>query len=581
MKRVICKLAILLGLAGSPTVVSTLHSMESLLGDHGISDERWLIGILGQLIADDENKKNTINRIIQAQNVNIWALRENCKKLLEIEGAWRRLYNSWYLEKSSPYADKRAAAQIAFDIYKYYERKGRPSVLEQVLQQNHQKINEICRRLDQIREQFEAVDEKMKQVERSLVIKNIPIHLKDNWKLTLLNETNKEIHRILSQCFIYIDKSKLPPEMLPFLRNCCGFKEGDKLMIFCPKKAINNLALPERVRRLMEEATEEEVAGYIDGFWVNGEQVRRDPIGPTESLRRLIEAEDLFSFDPEVFSKVKNRITKTLRNRIQKPYWRDYTIYLQAILEAPSPRLQKIVWLAKGCTAASYMPTYQEFVVCNMEGEGAASMHFGESKVFIPARDKAEVSSTTQQITMEKEDVDEHELGHLRDPFEQLCVVSEVIKEFRGDRTMDSAAKPTYIMQYDDSCCPEDEWPSYAREDAEKARSATDGEYLSDKVPFYVWHNSQEFWQSMGLYVIEPNGTTEEEEESDNGARYFCVNPYCDNISFLQQGKPVRDQYMRKGELPAKVGWRKSENRRDYVNFLAGLQEVNYRILKY
>lgn len=585
MKRVICKLAILLGLAGSPTVLSTLHAMETPLNEHGVPDERWLLGVLDQLIADDEDKENTISRIIRAQNVDVLALRETLresykyKKLLEIEGTWRRYHNSWYFEEPSPYADERAAAQISIKMNEYYERQGRPDVLAQVLQQNHQKITEICKRLDQIHEQFEAVKEKMKQAERSLEIKNIPTHLKDNWKLTLLNETNKEIHRILSQCFIYIDQSKLPPKMLPFLRNCCGFKEGDKLMIFCPKKAINNLASPEQVRRLMEEATEEEVAGYIDDFWVNGEQVRRDPIVPTESLRLLVEKEDLYPFDPKDFSKVKNRIAKTLKNRIQKSYWRDYTIFLQAILEAPTPRLQKIVWLTKGCATASYMPTYGEFVVCGREREGAAGVHFGESKVLAAARDKAEVSSTTQQITMEEEDIDEHELGHLRDPFQQLCVISELIKEFRGDRTMDFAVKPTYVMQYDDSCCPENEWPSHAREDAEKARSATDSKYLSDKVPVYVWENSQEFWQSMGLYAIEFNGITGEEEESDNETRYFCVNPYCDNISFQQQGKPIRDQYMRKGELPARVEWQKPESLEDYKNFLMGVQEVNRTIL--
>lgn len=378
MKRVICKLAILLGLGGSPTVLSTLHATETLLDDHGISDERWFRSILQSVLPDDEveeilmaeraEERRISRRVFEEKDRKISEIRKDYTQLIQkyassggvdesgIETS-RALHDDWW-EISQDILRILGEVNASIEEHVHKEFGFIPKSRWQdvwMLRSNlsnkfYQELSEsIEQKLNSLGNQIGAFQRKLNQVELDQALdswtrlgnlsqsKGLPLHPRRGWRQELKTLVEKEVFNILNQC--YMEIKDVSPEMISFLV-LCGYNRGDKFMVFSPRYAIEYLPLSPAQKSLyhylMRVAEYRELKAFIRDFWNNPARIQ-------------------LLLNPEQSHQIVQIFVQILQNLSEQTYWKDFVIYLHAVLEAPASRLQRLYQLATACRDGHYI----------------------------------------------------------------------------------------------------------------------------------------------------------------------------------------------------------------------------------
>lgn len=369
-----------------------------------------------------------------------------------------------------------------------------------------------------------------------------------NWKDILLLKLEEEISSILTQWFVIIDQ--IPHGMDAFLIRC-GYKTGDKVVMFFPKKALKFLQRPKEQSQEYELLTKNQgnCRQFIDDFWHDENRIQFDP--------------DVLKY-PDKMSEVQaslDAFVQYLQNLSDQPYWRSYIVFLHAVLAAPATRLKALDHLAMTCGIKNFTPQRNQVNIS--VGDGRASSTGSTKNLSIPP---LRGSFRTNQVKkMNDQDlVGPHELGHLGDPLSYSSWITEIISDIVSDKTLDIVVPELYNVRYNDSFSSKWDLPDDIQLDMETARNNPEKVWPKGTASKMAWPSHQEFWNIMCLRLIEI--------KTD---RFFCLNPYGDNITLLNIEKPIRSVYFNITDCPAKVDWTDSGDLDSYKSFLKALSELN------
>lgn len=396
---------------------------------------------------------------------------------------------------------------------------------------------------------------KLRTLERDITLSypqtpTIFINPISGWQDTLRAKATEEISKILALCFEPLEV--IPQEIATFLERC-GYRNGDKVLIFSPRKAFKVLPLTENQKQKYESLTKNKEAfkQFIDDFWHDKNRIQFKP-----SVLK----------DPDKTSTVQaslDAIVQYLQNLSDQPYWRNYIVFLHAMLEAPATRFRKLNHLVACCQQGFYDPTRNEVifdlgeasaqVMCNIK---SVSIH--QSEVSLPTT-QGDVSTNPSLQGM-------HELGHLGD----LLLITSSLEQFilcsDFDKTLTDIVPKLYTVRYDDSKFDSVNLKYYSAEiqqDAETARNDPKKIWPKRTSGEVCWLKPGEFWNIMCIRLLEI-GTD----------RFFCLNPYGDNITLLNKNQHLRDLYSNEINYPAIVNWTNPEDLKRYRAFLEKLREL-------